>query len=38
MAQLALCQICFWVLIGAGEYNCLWFFRFSLHHSVEFSF
>jgi len=26
MAQLAVCQICFWVLIGAGEYNCLWFF------------
>ena len=26
IAQLAVCQICLWVLIGAGEYNCLWFF------------
>ena len=26
MAQLEGCHIFFWVLIGAGEYNCLWFF------------
>ena len=36
MAQLAVCQIYFWLLIGAGEYNCWWFF--CLVFTTVFSF